>query len=60
VADKQGQGVSGSGWAEQLGLEVETWVRGKREGRLDPDQRARIRSTRVKSKLSDLGWTTEI
>jgi hypothetical protein len=60
VADKRGQGVSGSGRADQPGLEVEMRARGEREGRSDPDRRARIRSTRVKSKPFDLGWTTEI
>jgi hypothetical protein len=60
VADKRGQGVSGSGRADQPGLEAETWGMGKREGQSDPDRRARIRSTRVKSKPSNLGRTVEI
>jgi hypothetical protein len=60
AADKRGQGVSDSGRTDQSGLEAETWVRGEREGRSDPDRRARIRSTWVKSKPFDLGRTTEI
>jgi hypothetical protein len=60
AADKRGQGASESGQADRPGLEAETLVRGKREGRSDHDRRARIRSTRVKTKPSDLGRTTEI
>jgi hypothetical protein len=60
TADKRGQGISGSGRADQSGPGAETRVRGKREGRSDLDQRVGIRSTRVKTKPSDLGWTTEI
>jgi hypothetical protein len=60
VADKQGQGASEPGWADRPGPGAETRVRGKREGRSDPDRRARITSTRVKTKPSDLGWMAEI
>jgi hypothetical protein len=60
AADKRGQGVSGSGWADRPGPEAEARVRGERGGRSDPDRRARIRSTRVESKPSDLGQTAEI
>jgi hypothetical protein len=59
VADRRGQGVSGLGRADQPGLEAETRGRG-RERRLDPDRRAGIRSTRVKSKRSDLGRASKI
>ena len=60
VAHKRGQGISGSEQADRPGPEAETRVRGKREGRSDPDRRARIRSTRVESEPSDLGQTTKI
>jgi hypothetical protein len=56
----RGQGVSGPGRADQPGPEAETRGRGKIERRLDLDQRARIRSARVKSKPLDLGRTPEI
>ena len=60
MADKRGQGVSGSGRADEPDPAAETRVRGKRERRSDLDQRARIRSARVKSKLSNLGRTIGI
>jgi hypothetical protein len=59
-ADKRGHGASEPGRADRLGPGAEARVRGKREGRSDPDRRARIRSTRVKTKPFDLGRTTEI
>jgi hypothetical protein len=56
----QGQGVSEPGRADQPGPEAGARVRGKREGRLDLDRRAAIRSALVKSKSPDLGRTPEI
>jgi hypothetical protein len=60
ATDKRGQGVSEPRWADQLGPWAETRVRGREERRLDLDQAATIRSTRVSSTLSDLGRTVEI
>jgi hypothetical protein len=55
-----GQGASEPGRADWPGPGAETRVRGRGERWLDLDRRARIRSTQVKSKPSDLGQTTEI
>jgi hypothetical protein len=60
AANKRGQGASEPGQADRPGPRTEARVRGRREGRSDPDRRARITSTRVKTKPSDLGRTTEI
>jgi hypothetical protein len=60
AADKRGQGASEPGRADRLGPGAETRVRGRGERRLDLDRRARIRSTRVKSKPTDLGQMTRI
>jgi hypothetical protein len=60
TTDRRGQGVSEPGWADQPGLGAGARVRGKREGRLDLDRRAAIRSALVKSKPPDLGRTPEI
>jgi hypothetical protein len=47
VADKRGQGVSGSGRADRPGPEAEAWVTGEERERSDPDRRAGTKSTRV-------------
>jgi hypothetical protein len=47
AANKRGQGVSGSGRADQPGPEAEARVKGEERERSDPDRRARTRSTRV-------------
>jgi hypothetical protein len=60
ATDRRGHGVSEPGRADQPGPGAETRVRGTEERRLDLDQTATIRSTRVGSTLSDLGRTTEI
>jgi hypothetical protein len=60
ATNKQGQGVSEPGQADQPGPGEETRVRGGEERRLDLDRAATIRSARVSSTLSDLGRTTEI
>jgi hypothetical protein len=60
ATDKQGQGISEPGRADQPGPGAETWVRGREERRLDLNQTATIRSARVSSTLSDLGRTTKI
>jgi hypothetical protein len=60
ATDKRGQGASEPGRTDQPGPEAGTRVKGKKEGRSDPDRKARIISTRVKSKPSDLRQTIEI
>jgi hypothetical protein len=47
VADKRGQGVSGSGWADRSGPEAEARMRWEEREWSDPDRRAGTRSTRV-------------